>query len=103
MHPDYKDVGKITTRTIEECSELIKALCKAERFGWFTWHPDDVTKTFNIEKTYQELLDVKETVQELLEYLIRIKLKQTWALCKSCRKSVPTNWEKCPYCRKEKA
>ncbi len=39
-HPDFKHIGSPAVRLIEECGELIKAICKAERFGYDGFHPD---------------------------------------------------------------
>jgi hypothetical protein len=41
MNKKYKDIGKPSMRVIEECSELIKAIIKAERFGYSNSHPDN--------------------------------------------------------------
>ena len=69
---DYKGFGTIETRTIEECSELIQAICKAQRFGWYNHHPERATN--NIEETLHEITDVLNTVLGLEEYL-REKIK----------------------------
>ena len=37
----YKNIGTPEQRLIEECSELIKVVCKAQRFGWDEAHPDN--------------------------------------------------------------
>lgn len=41
MNEKYKDIGKPSMRVVEECSELIKAIMKAERFGYNRAHPDN--------------------------------------------------------------
>lgn len=41
MNKKYKDIGKPSMRVVEECSELIKAIMKAERFGYDNSHPDN--------------------------------------------------------------
>ena len=41
MNKKYKDIGKPSMRVVEECSEVIKAFMKAERFGYGTSHPDN--------------------------------------------------------------
>ena len=41
MNDKYKDIGNPIIRLLEECGELIKAISKAERFGWNNAHPDN--------------------------------------------------------------
>lgn len=62
-HPDYKSIGKPPARLIEECSELIHALCKAERFGWFDRHP--ITGALNIDYVKSEMADVIEAMERV--------------------------------------
>lgn len=71
-HPKYKETGKITTRTIEECSELIKEICKAERFGWFNFHPNNPKYT-NIDSVLDEIEDVENCCNELKILLEKLK------------------------------
>lgn len=52
------------TKVIEECSELIKAVCKAERFGYFNYHPSTPYKN-NIERIKEEMHDVIEAIEDL--------------------------------------
>lgn len=63
-HPDYQAVGTPSTRLIEECSELIKALCKAERFGLFDSHPATPTVT-NRDAILSEIADVERVIAEV--------------------------------------
>lgn len=60
-HPDYKHIGKPEIRVVEECSELIKAICKADRFG-LDCHPPisdgDVEENTNRQRILQEIDDV---------------------------------------------
>jgi hypothetical protein len=46
-------------RVIEECSELIKAIAKAHRFGYMNWHPDHPTRR-NWTDILLEINDVRE-------------------------------------------
>ncbi|MDP2371898.1 hypothetical protein [Rhodoferax sp.] len=63
-NPQYRDVGSTVDRVIEECSELIQALCKARRFGWFNHHPDRPTRT-NMDDVLGEMDDVREVMTKL--------------------------------------
>ena len=67
-HPQYKDIGSPTTRVIEECSELTQSLCKADRFGWFNFHPDRPNET-NLDDVRREMDDVLEAMNKLDIYL----------------------------------
>jgi len=68
-HPLYKKIGSFHVRTIEECSELTKALCKAERFGLFGGFAG---KT-NWDDIMIEIADVREALTGLRAYLIKEK------------------------------
>ncbi|MEW6314314.1 MAG: hypothetical protein AB1513_09795 [Pseudomonadota bacterium] len=63
-HPKYKNVGSPVTRLIEECAELQQALCKAERFGWFNFHPDRPDRS-NMDDVKSEMDDVVEAIERL--------------------------------------
>jgi hypothetical protein len=69
-HPDYKDIGDIETRTIEECSELIQTLCKIKRFGRDNFHPDDPGKVPNWQAALWEINDVENRIAELKSELM---------------------------------
>lgn len=53
------------SRAIEECAELIQALIKVERFGWFNYHPLDVDRTTNMELVRREADDVRNALDRL--------------------------------------
>lgn len=74
-HPQYKDIGSPVTRVIEECSELTQALCKADRFGWFSFHHDRPTST-NIDDVCREMDDVLEAMNKLDAHLRELKFKR---------------------------
>lgn len=69
MHPKYKDIGSIEDRLIEEMAELTKEICKARRFGYENYHPDDPDKITNKTKIEEEMSDVVSRIQEYREYL----------------------------------
>ena len=60
-------------RVIEECSELIKALCKADRFGWYGFHPDDPDKISNIQMVLKEMFDVMESIEDLADLISTVE------------------------------
>ena len=70
--PKYKDIGSPTTKVIEECSELIQALCKADRFGWFNFHPSR-PESNNMDDVKREMDDVVEAI-ERLQIEMRLRL-----------------------------
>jgi NTP pyrophosphatase (non-canonical NTP hydrolase) len=61
-HPSYKHIGYPSTRLIEECSELIQALCKADRFGLENYHPDSFLS--NSDCIQNEITDVLSAIEE---------------------------------------
>ena len=71
----YRHQGSPPIKMIEECSELIKNLCKADRFGWFNYHPEDPNHTQNITLVENEMDDVVIALKELKNYLKEIKNK----------------------------
>ena len=64
--PKYKNIGSASIKLIEECGELIQAVCKGERFGWDNYHPDRPNKT-NAQELWEEMEDVKAAFGILLK------------------------------------
>ena len=70
-HKDYVNIGDPGTKVVEECSELIKVICKAHRFGWESHHPD--TPNFgNIMEARSEMHDVTFAMDNLKKHLEEI-------------------------------
>jgi len=65
MDAKFDKTGSIETRTIEECSELIHVLCKAERFGWTNYHPEDEYQVPNYQLAINEINDLDRRLLEL--------------------------------------
>ena len=67
----YQYVGGIDQRLIEECAELIKAICKAERFGYNNFHPKRPKGSEENNKTdiLREIKDVRRLLKEMEVFL----------------------------------
>ena len=75
MNKKHKDTGSPLTKVVEECSEVIKMACKIDRFGWFSYHPDDPDKVLNIELLQREMDDVIATFTTLDKHIMELKTK----------------------------
>jgi NTP pyrophosphatase (non-canonical NTP hydrolase) len=69
MNPKYKDIGKPRDKLVEEIGEVLQALSKAERFGYFNCNPEPInniqTNQTNLEHLVDELGDLEIAIQGL--------------------------------------
>ncbi len=63
MKKKYKDIGEIEDKLLEECGEVIQAVSKARRFGYFNYHPDRPDSN-NLSDILAELKDLKSRIKE---------------------------------------
>lgn len=66
----YQYIGDRADKVIEECTELIQAICKAKRFGYFEHHPNRPSHHTSIDDIRKEMEDVNQAM-ELLEAKLR--------------------------------
>ncbi len=69
--PKYKHIGDPAIRLIEECSELIQAITKGERFGWDKHHPDRTVS--NLWELRGEWSDVKAAYSKFINHIVESK------------------------------
>ncbi len=67
MDKKFSHIGDPITNLIEECSELIKACCKAKRFGLYNFHPKDPDEKTNLIRIMDEWNDVIIRYKELIQ------------------------------------
>ena len=66
MNEKYVNIGTPEDQLIEECAELIQAIMKARRFGYFNHPPQiHINRFNNLELIRQEMDDV---IQRLTNY-----------------------------------
>lgn|GEM_PF-3340062 len=75
IDPKFIELYTRQRKVIEECSELIQAICKADRFGWFNYHPDRPRVT-NLTHVRDEMDDVVEAIASLEVELIQLNFIQ---------------------------
>lgn len=64
----YVAVGDIEDRVVEECSEVIKAICKIQRFGYLNFHPE--RKRANVYELADEIADLRRVLDEYQEKVL---------------------------------
>ncbi len=71
MSKKYEHIGKPEDRVIEECAEVIHAICKAKRFGIENCHPD-TPKICNAQLILSEVEDLEKVLQSYKPHLIAL-------------------------------
>lgn len=65
----YWSIGHPIDQLIEECSEVIHALCKCRRFGWHNYHPNDPDKAKNFNLVLSEIDDLEARLVEFKQWV----------------------------------
>ena len=73
----YEKIGDPDVKVMEECAELIQAICKARRFGWDNYHPEGSPEHTNAHVVSEEMEDVFKRCRELQAKLISLGLGKT--------------------------
>ena len=73
-HPEFCKFGEIEDRVVEECDELIKAISKAKRFGYYGYNPYIAKPIINKDKISSEIADVLKVIEEYKIFLQQIEL-----------------------------
>ena len=70
-HLKYKNVGSVEDCLLEEMGELIQAIMKARRFGYWNHHPDR-PRSSNMDEVCCEICDVREKLEDYTQELVQI-------------------------------
>lgn len=71
-HPAFKNIGTMEDKIVEELSELIQAICKAKRFGYFEGNPFVRPFKSNYMRINEEMQDVSDRLAEYKEYMYKL-------------------------------
>ena len=74
MKKQFEAFGSPQDTLVEECAEVIQAICKAERFGYRNFHPNNPEKC-NAELILDELDDLQRRIN-MLNPLLRTMVSQ---------------------------
>lgn len=74
MKKQFEAFGSPQNGVIEECSEVIKAICKAERFGYRNYHPD-TPRICNADEILSELDDLQIRINEFRPLLNALSMQ----------------------------
>jgi len=72
-NPKFEHIGTPIEKLTEECAELIKELCKVQRFGWLTCNPNDSEKIPNYKKVLDEMKDVANQIVNVKHQINKIR------------------------------